>query len=110
MVGSEYIRPTINEVHRPERNIPRVMSLSLLAMLVIFLAFAIGAGHYLSVETLTNSPFPYADYASAVFGKGGLLIAAVMGITATCSTLNTVLVATPRMLQGMAETVRYFRS
>lgn len=108
MVGSEYICPMINEVHRPERNIPRVMSLSLVAMLVIFSAFAVGAGHYLSVETLTTSPLPYADYASAVFGKGGLLIAAVMGVTATCSTLNTVLAAIPRMLQGMAENGQVF--
>ena len=108
MVGSEYICPMINEVHRPDRNIPRVMSLHLLAMLVIFSAFAIGAGHYLSVVTLTTSPLPYADYASAVFGKWGLMIAVVMGITATCSTLNTVLAAIPRMLQGMAENGQVF--
>lgn len=103
MVGSEYICPMINEVHRPERNIPRVMSLSILAMLVIFTVFAIGSSYYLSVETLTTSPLPYVDYASAVFGKAGLLIAAIMGVTATCSTLNTVLAAIPRMLQSMAE-------
>ncbi|MBK5354385.1 APC family permease [Pseudomonas sp. TH41] len=108
MVGTEYICPMINEVQKPERNIPRVMSLALLVMLGIFSAFAIGASNYLSVETLTTSPLPYADYASAVFGKEGLLIAAVMGITATCSTINTVLAAIPRMLQGMAENGQVF--
>ena len=103
MVGVEFICPMINEVNRPERNIPRVMSLSLLAMFAIFLTFVFGASLYLNVETLTTSPLPYLDYASAVFGKFGLLIATVMGVAATCSTINTVLAAVPRMLQGMAE-------
>lgn len=108
MVGVEFICPMINEVDRPERNIPRVMMLSLLVMLAIFLTFVVGASRYLSAETLTTSPLPYLDYANAVFGKAGLLIATVMAVAATCSTINTVLAAVPRMLQGMAENRQAF--
>ncbi|WP_286786744.1 MULTISPECIES: APC family permease [unclassified Pseudomonas] len=108
MVGVEFICPMIAEVHRPERNIPRAMFLSLLVMLAIFLTFAIGASYYLGVETLTTSPLPYLDYANAVFGKAGLLIATVMACAATCSTINTVLAAVARMLQGMAENGQVF--
>jgi amino acid transporter len=108
MIGVEFICPMVNEVNNPQRNIPRAMMLSLCAMLGIFLLFIYGATHYLDVETLTTSPLPYLDYASAVFGKGGLIIAAVMAVTATCSTVNTVLAAVPRMLQGMAENGQAF--
>ena len=108
MVGVEFICPMINEVDNPQRNIPRAMMLSLCAMLSIFLLFVIGASYYLNVETLTTSPLPYLDYANAVFGKAGLIIAAVMALTATCSTINTVLAAVPRMLQGMAENGQAF--
>lgn len=108
MIGVEFICPMINEVENPQRNIPRAMMLSLCAMLGIFLLFVYGVTHYLSVETLTSSPLPYLDYANAVFGKAGLIIAAVMAVTATCSTVNTVLAAVPRMLQGMAENGQAF--
>lgn len=108
MVGVEFICPMINEVRNPQRNIPRAMMLSLMLMLAIFLTFVVGASRYLSVETLTTSPLPYLDYANAVFGKSGLLIATVMAIAATCSTLNTVLAAVSRMLQGMAENGQAF--
>lgn len=108
MVGVEFICPMINEVRNPQRNIPRAMMLSLVLMLAIFLTFVVGASRYLSVETLTTSPLPYLDYANAVFGKSGLLIATVMAIAATCSTLNTVLAAVSRMLQGMAENGQAF--
>ncbi|CAH0142507.1 Proline-specific permease ProY [Pseudomonas sp. Bi70] len=108
MVGVEFICPMINEVDNPQRNIPRAMMLSLCAMLAIFLLFVFGASFYLSVETLTTAPLPYLEYAHAVFGKSGLIIAAVMALTATCSTINTVLAAVPRMLQGMAENGQAF--
>lgn len=108
MVGVEFICPMINEVDNPQRNIPRAMMLSLSAMLGIFLLFVYGVTHYLDIETLTTSALPYLDYANAVFGKAGLIIAAVMAVTATCSTVNTVLAAVPRMLQGMAENGQAF--
>lgn len=108
MVGVEFICPLINEVKQPQRNVPRAMMLSLTMMLGIFLLFVVGVSQYLSVETLTQSPLPYLDYANAVFGQAGLVVATVMAITATCSTVNTVLAAVPRMLQGMAENRQAF--
>ncbi len=102
LVGVEFICPLIREVRNPERNVPRAMMLSLCLILGIFLLFIWGASRYLSVETLTTSPLPYLDYVDAVFGKAGLIVATVMAVTATCSTVNTVLAGVPRMLHGMA--------
>lgn len=102
LVGVEFICPLIQEVRDPERNVPRAMMLSLCLIFSIFFLFCWGASHYLSQETLTSSPLPYLDYVEAVFGKAGLIVATVMAVTATCSTVNTVLASVPRMLHGMA--------
>jgi len=108
MVGVEYICPMINEVKNPNKNIPRAMHLSLFMIFCIFLAFIYGASLFLNVESLVSSPLPFLDYANAVFGKSGLVIATIMALAATCSTMNTILAAVPRMLQGMAEQKQAF--
>ncbi|MCC6076282.1 APC family permease [Pseudomonas sp. GCM10022188] len=102
LVGVEFICPLIQEVRDPERNVPRAMMLSLCLVFGIFLLFCWGASRYLALDTLTGSPLPYLDYVDAVFGKAGLIVAIVMAVTATCSTVNTVLASVPRMLHGMA--------
>lgn len=102
LVGVEFICPLIQEVRDPERNVPRAMMLSLCLVFGIFLLFCWGASRYLALDTLTGSPLPYLDYVDAVFGKAGLIVAVVMAVTATCSTVNTVLASVPRMLHGMA--------
>ncbi|MBJ7553449.1 APC family permease [Marinomonas spartinae] len=107
-VGSEYICPMINEVKNPEKNIPLAMRLSLFAIFCIFALFVYGASLYLNTDELLKSPIPYLNYANAVFGKGGLIIATVMALTATCSTVNTIFAALPRMLHGMAHDKQAF--
>jgi amino acid transporter len=107
-VGAEYICPMIKNVKKPQTNIPRAMQLSLFAIFAIFATFIYGASLYLSTETLLGSPIPYLDYSNAVFGKAGLFIATIMGLAATCSTINTILAALPRMLHGMAQDKQAF--
>lgn len=108
MVGVEFICPLVNDVKNPNKNIPRAMHLSLFAIFTIFVAFSYGASLLLDVGSLLESPLPFIDYANVVFGKSGLVIAAVMAIAATCSTMNTVLSAVPKMLHGMAENKQVF--
>jgi len=108
MVGVEYICPMIKEVENPEKNIPKAMHLSIFLIFTIFLLFVVGASYYLDTETILGSPIPYLDYSNAVFGQSGLLIATILGIAATCSTMNTVLASVPRMLHGMAEQKQAF--
>lgn len=107
-VGCEFICPLINDIRQPERRVPQAMFVSLLIIFVLFALFCLGAGRYLSQETLTTSPLPYLDLVDGVFGQAGLIIATVMGLTATCSTVNTVLAAVPRMLSGMADNGQAF--
>ncbi|SBS34358.1 Proline-specific permease ProY [Marinomonas spartinae] len=108
MVGVEFICPMINEVKNPSKNIPRAMHGSLFFIFTIFLLFVYGASLCVNVETLTTAPIPYLNYVDAVFGKSGMIIATVMALTATCSTMNTVLASIPRMLHGMAHQKQAF--
>lgn len=108
MVGAEFVCPLVNEVKDPVKNIPRSMSWGLTLILLVFLLFVFGAANRVPAETLATSELPYLDYVRAVFGESGLLMATVMGIAATCSTVNTVFAGVPRMLQGMAENGQAF--
>ena len=107
-VGAEFICPMINEVQDPNKNIPISMHVSVTIMAVMYMIFAYGAAQFLSIETILESGIPYVEYAVAVFGKSGLIIATVMALAATFSTANTILAALPRMLQGMAEQKQTF--
>ncbi len=107
-VGAEFICPMINEVKDPNSNIPKSMHISVTIMAVMYMIFAYGASQFLSVETILESGIPYVEYAVAVFGKSGLIIATVMALAATFSTANTILAALPRMLHGMAEQKQTF--
>ncbi|MGQ0336034.1 APC family permease [Halomonas elongata] len=107
-VGCEFICPLIRDIRQPERRVPRAMFVSLIVIFALFTLFCLGGGRYLSMDTLTTSPLPYLDLVDGVFGKTGLIIATIMGLTATCSTVNTVLASVPRMLSGMADNGQAF--
>jgi len=52
---------------------------------------------------LAGSDIPHAVLVTAFFGESGKFFIAVLALTATCSTINTVLATIPRMLYGMAQ-------
>ncbi len=99
----EFVCPMIEETKNPNKNIPRSMILAAVVLLVIYTLVALAA--YLAVpqEALAGSDIPHAVLITALFGESGKLIMAVLAITATCSTINTVLATIPRMLFGMAQ-------
>ena len=79
------------------------MILAAVALLVIYTLVALAG--YVSVpqEVLAGSDIPHSVLVTALFGESGKLFIAVLAITATCSTINTVLATIPRMLYGMAQ-------
>jgi amino acid transporter len=98
----EFVCPMVEETKNPEKNIPRSMIYAAVALLVIYTLVALAG--YLAVpsEELASSEVPHYVLVSALFGDNGRFILAVLAITATCSTINTVLATLPRMLFGMA--------
>lgn len=101
--GLEFVCPLIEESKNPARDIPRSMFLGAFVIFGIYVLLALGAGTYISRETLVNSPVPHFEYFIAVFGESAKWILAVVCLTASGSTVNTVLASVSRMLYGMAE-------
>lgn len=107
-VGSEFVTPLVPEAADAKRDLPRAMIGSLVAIFLVQLLFAAGAGAVIPRETLATSPVPHMDYALAVLGPSAQVGFAVLALLASASLLNSVLAAVPRMLQGMAENGQVF--
>ncbi len=101
--GLEFVCPMIEETKNPAKNIPRSMILAAVVLLVVYTLVAL-AGYLTVPQTaLAESEIPHSVLVTALFGESGKLVLAVLAITATCSTINTVLATIPRMLYGMAQ-------
>ena len=100
--GLEFVCPMIEETKNPSKNIPRSMMLAAVVLLVVYGLVALAG--YMSVPktALTETEIPHSVLVTALFGESGKIILAVLAVTATCSTINTVLATIPRMLYGMA--------
>lgn len=101
-VGAEFVCPLVENAKNPNRNIPRSMIIGMSVIFVTITLYCFGALLYVPADELAGSVLPHYDFALAAFGDFGLILVAVISITATCSTVNTCLAAIPRMLYGMA--------
>ncbi|MTB51164.1 APC family permease [Lewinella sp. W8] len=101
-MGFEFVCPMVEETKDPEKNIPRSMILATIALLFIYALIALAGYLSLPQEELANSEVPHYVLVSALFGDFGKLMLAVLAITATCSTVNTVIATLSRMLFGMS--------
>lgn len=107
-VGLEFVCPLIEESKNPRRDIPRSMFVGAVVIGVVYFVFALGAGAYLSREQLASSGLPHLDYVMAVFGDQAKILVAVIALTASGSTVNTVLASVARMIYGMAHNGQAF--
>lgn len=98
----EFVCPMIEETRSPEKNIPRVMIFSAITLLIVYLLVSLSAYLVLPGDELAGSDTPHLLLVNSVFGESGRIVLAILAVTATCSTMNTVLATIPRMLYGMA--------
>ena len=98
----EFVCPMIEETKNPNKNLPRAMLLASVVLALIYTLIALAG--YLTVPqaVLAGSDIPHAVLITELFGAWGKPVVAILAITATCSTMNTVLATIPRMLYGMA--------
>ncbi|MEH6469851.1 MAG: APC family permease [Halopseudomonas sp.] len=107
-VGAEFVCPLVEESRQPERDLPRAMFLGLFLILGVYMLLMLAALYYMPSEAIGSSELPHVDLITAIFGESGLIFIAVVAITGTCSTVNSVLAAVPRMLYGMAKNGQVF--
>lgn len=107
-LGLEFVCPMIEESKNPNRNIPRSMFIGAFLIFLVYSLFVLGAGTYVSREALSSSEIPHLDYAIAVFGESAGWLVAIIALTASGSTVNTVIASVGRMIYGMAENGQAF--
>ncbi len=101
-IGIEFVTPMAEETINPGRNIPWSMFIGLIIILVIKMVFGFASIKFVPLDKLAESATPHVDAARAMLGEPGAIWIGLIGITATASSVNTLLAAVPRLFYGMA--------
>ncbi len=101
-LGLEFICPLIEETKNPARNIPKTFWAASAVLLILYSMISIVGLRQLTADKILSSNVPHWLLLESLFGKAGGILMAVLAITATSTSLNTVMAVVPRMLYGMA--------
>lgn len=101
-IGIEYVIPLGDEIKKPEKTIPKAMIFGLVTIFVVDMLFGFALTRHIDLETLAASSIPQIDGATAMFGKVGGNIMALLTMLAAISTINASFAAVPRMFYGLA--------
>jgi APA family basic amino acid/polyamine antiporter len=92
----------MEEDRDPVKNLPRSAIGGILACIAIFLLVNAALLHVLPMAQLAASQMPAADAAMLVFGSHGKQIIFVISLITVASTINALLLITPRILFAMS--------
>jgi len=102
-IGFEEIVKLSEEAKDPEKNIPRGLILAISASIILYILVALCAVSILGWQALSASSAPFADIALAGLGQKGSVIVSVMALFATTNTVLLMLLASSRIVFGMAQ-------
>jgi len=102
-LGFEDIVRLSEETKNPKRNIPLALLLSIVISTIIYISVAIAAVSVVGWQALSTSEAPLALVAQTAFGAKAFFVLAITALFATFNTVLVTLIATSRMLYGMAE-------
>jgi APA family basic amino acid/polyamine antiporter len=85
----------------PARNLPRSSIAGVLACIAIYLLVNAALLHVLPITRLAAAQMPAADAALAIFGGRGKQVILIVSLISAVSTINALLLVTPRILFGM---------
>jgi len=102
-LGFEDIARLSEETKNPTKTIPRALLLSIIVSTAIYISVAIAAISVVGWQALSQSSAPLALVAQAAFGPKAFFALSVIALFATFNTVLVTLIATSRMLYGMAE-------
>jgi len=86
----------------PARNLPRSAVGGIVACFAIFLLVNAALLHVLPMGQLSASPVPAADAATVLFGNHGGQFILIISLITVVSTINALLMITPRILFAMS--------
>jgi APA family basic amino acid/polyamine antiporter len=101
-IGFEALVKIGEETRDPKRTIPRALVVSLVISTILYALVAISVVSILPYEKLASSESPIADVALKAGGQQAYLALSVIALFATANTVLIILIATSRILYGMA--------
>ncbi|MEM2873988.1 MAG: APC family permease [Candidatus Nanoarchaeia archaeon] len=101
-LGFEDIVRLSEETKNPTRTIPKALILSIVISTILYILVAIAAVSVVGWETLSTTSAPLALVAQTAFGQNAFVVLSVIALFATYNTVLVTLIATSRMLYGMA--------
>lgn len=86
----------------PARNLPRSSIMGVVACIAIYLLVNFALLHALTLTHLAASQMPAVDAAMTIFGGHGKQVILAVSLVSAVSTINALLLVTPRILFGMS--------
>ncbi len=102
-IGFEEITKLSEETKKPEKNIPKALLLAIVITTIIYVLVAISSVSVLNWAVLGESTSPLADVASKSLGPYAFLMLSVTALFSTFNTVLLVMLATSRIIYGMAK-------
>lgn len=91
------------EMKNPKKNLPKVISIGIIFVIVIYAVFNIVLFNALPADQLAASATPGADAAVALFGQGGATFLTIGIMISVFGALNGYLMTAARVPQAMAQ-------
>jgi APA family basic amino acid/polyamine antiporter len=107
--GWHMVTYTADETVEPERTIPRALALGTLVVTGAYLAMNAVYLYVLPLDTMASSTRVAADFADALFGRGGGSVMAGIVMFSTFGGLAGIILAGPRVYLAMARDGLLFR-
>ena len=102
-MGFESIVKLREETKDPKHTIPKALIYSVIITGIIYVLVALSAVSIIGWEELSASEAPLATVAAAILGSNAFVILAIIALFSTANTVLITLVATSRMMYGMAK-------
>ena len=103
-IGMDQVIPMAGEIKNARRNLPLGIFLGLGIVFVLMVVMVFGFHNYVLWGDMATADSPHIIYGVQVLGQGGIVWMGIVAILAAVSTVNVVIGAVSRIMEGMAQT------
>jgi amino acid transporter len=108
-LGWDRLGNLAGEMKRPKHDIPRVLVVSVLAVIVLYISLALVMHSAIPVDQLAGSKTPASDAARLLIGPRGEALLAVIVLMATSSNINATILSSSRVYFTMSRDGGFLR-
>jgi amino acid transporter len=102
--GFRVITNTAEDMHDPSRTLPRAMMLSIILVMILYVAVAFAVfGNLPAERVIAAKDFALAEAALPIFGQAGFVVVAIAALISTASSINANLYAVTNVTYQLAK-------